>query len=73
MKQLPQLRLLIATGVSVADAAALPPLVRFLIASERLVVTPRLPGVLHWLASDVDRATHEADVRLDAVFGHLEA
>jgi hypothetical protein len=75
MKQLPKLRLLIATGTSVADAAALPALVRFLIegASERFVVTPRLPDALHWLVSDIDGATDEADERLDGVFGHLDA
>jgi hypothetical protein len=42
-------------------------------ASERFVITPRLPGSLHWLVSDTDRATHEADERLDAVLGHLDS
>jgi hypothetical protein len=75
MEPFPKLRLLIATGAAVVDASALPPLVRFLIegASERLVVTPRLPGALHWLVSDIDGATHAADKRLDAVLGHLDA
>jgi hypothetical protein len=75
MKPFPKLRLLIATGAAVVDVGALPPLVRFLIegASERFVVTPQLPGALHWLVSDIDRATHEADKRLDAVLGHLDA
>jgi hypothetical protein len=75
MKPLPKLRLLIVTGAAAVDAAALPPLVRFLIegAFERFVVTPRLPGALQWLVSDIDRATHEADERLDAVLGHLDA
>jgi hypothetical protein len=75
MKPFPKLRLLIATGAAVVDADALPPLVRFLIeeASDRFVVTPRLPGALQWLVSDIDRATHEADERLDAVLGHLDA
>jgi len=75
MKPFPKLRLLIATGAVAVDAGALPPLVQFLIqgASERLVVTPQLPGALHWLVSDIDAATHEADERLDAVLGHLDA
>jgi hypothetical protein len=75
MKPLPKSRLLIATGASAVDAAALPPLIRFLIegASERFVVTPRLPGALHWLVSDIDHATHEADERLDSMLGHLDA
>jgi hypothetical protein len=75
MRPLPKLRLLIATGAAAVDAGALPPLVRFLIegASDRFVVTPRLPGALQWLVSDIDRATHEADERLDAVLGHLDA
>jgi|SRR5271154_36283 len=75
MEPFPNLRLLIATGVTVVDADSLPPLVRFLIesSSERLVVTPRLPGPLHWLVSDIDGATHEADKRLGAVLGHLDA
>ena len=75
MKPLPKLRLLIVTGAAAVDAAAPPPLVRFLIegAFERFVVTPRLPGALQWLVSDIDRATHEADERLDAVLGHLDA
>jgi hypothetical protein len=73
MNPFPDLRLLIATGAAAVDAGSLPPLVRFLIegSSERLVVTPRLPGALHWLVSDIDQATHEADERLDAVLGHL--
>jgi hypothetical protein len=75
MKPFPKLRLLIATGAAVVDAGALPPFVQFLIegASDRYVVTPRLPGALQWLVSDIDRATHEADERLDAVLGHLNA
>ncbi len=68
MKPFPNLRLLIATGAAAVDAAALPPLVRFLIeaASDRFVVTSQLPGALHWLVSDIDGATHEADGRLEA-------
>jgi len=69
------LKLLIATGAVAVDVDALPPVVRFLIegASQRLVITPRLPGALQWLVSDIDRATHEADERLGAVLGQLDA
>jgi hypothetical protein len=68
-------RLLVATGVAVADINELPPLVCGLIdaASEVLVITPILPGGLQWLVSDTDRARHEADERLRTVLGHLEA
>jgi hypothetical protein len=68
-------RLLVATGAAVADIDELPPLVRGLIdaASEVLVITPILPGGLQWLASDTDRARHEADERLGTVLGQLEA
>src|SRR5688500_3736611 len=66
-------RLLVATGAAVVDVAHLPPLVRELLdaASEVLVITPILPGKLQWLASDTDRARHEADERLNKVLGHM--
>ena len=66
-------RLLIATGAAVADVDQLPPLIRELLdaASEVLVITPILPGRLQWLASDTDRARHEADERLNTVLGHM--
>jgi hypothetical protein len=72
---LPPLRLLIATGAAAVDVNGLPPVVRLLIeeASERFVITPRLPSALQWLVSDIDRSTHEADERLDTVLGHLGA
>jgi hypothetical protein len=75
MASMPMVRLLIATGAAVVDPGAIPPLVRYLIegASERFVMTPRLPGPLQWLVSDTDRATHEADERLDTVLGQLNA
>jgi hypothetical protein len=75
MTSMPRLRLLIATGVVAVDPDALPPVVRFLVeeAAERFVITPRLPGRLHWLVSDTDRATQEADARLDAVLGQLDS
>lgn len=68
-------RLLVATGAAVAEIDELPPLVRGLIeaASDVLVITPILPGGLQWLASDTDRARHEADERLATVLGHMEA
>jgi hypothetical protein len=67
--------LLVATGAAVAEIDELPPLVRGLIeaASDVLVITPILPGGLQWLASDTDRARHEADERLATVLGHMEA
>jgi hypothetical protein len=66
-------RLLVATGAAVADVEELPSLVRGLLnaASDVLVITPILPGVLQWLVSDTDRARHEADERLNTVLGHL--
>jgi hypothetical protein len=68
-------RLLVATGAAVGDVDELPPSIRELLdaASEVLVLTPILPGGLQWLVSDTDRARHEADERLNAVLGHMEA
>ena len=68
-------RLLVATGAAVAQVDHIPPLVRTLIdaASDVLVITPILPSRLEWLVSDTDRARHEADERLHAVLGHMEA
>ena len=68
-------RVLVATGAAVADVDELPPLVHGLLdaASDVLVITPVLPGGLQWLVSDTDRARHEADERLNAVLGHMEA
>jgi hypothetical protein len=70
---MPTVRLLIATGAAAVEPGALPPFIRFLVegAVERFVITPRLPGRLQWLVSDTDRATHEADERLDVVLGQL--
>jgi len=67
-------RLLVVTGVAAPDVNRLPTLVRRLLdaASDVLVVTPILPGRLQWLASDTDRARHQADERLSAVLGHME-
>jgi hypothetical protein len=68
-------RLLIATGEAAANIEDLPPLVRSLIesASEIVVITPILVSGLQWLVSDTDRARYEADDRLSAVLGHVEA
>lgn len=66
-------RLLIAAGEPASDAGALPFGVAALIdaADEILVITPALPSRLDWLASATDRATEQADQRLQAVLGHL--
>lgn len=68
-------RLLIATGEAAANVDELPPLIRALVgsASNILVMTPVLVSRLRWLASDTDRARYEADKRLSAVLGHVEA
>jgi hypothetical protein len=68
-------RLLIATGGVAASEEELPRLVRALIesADELLVVTPTLISRLEWLSSDTDIARFEADERLAAVLGHVEA
>ena len=66
-------RLLIAAGEAAGRIDELPFGVRTLIdaADEIMVVAPRLPGRLDWLASDTDRATERADARLGAVLGQL--
>jgi hypothetical protein len=67
-------RLLIAAGESASSPRELPFGVRELVdaADEILVVTPRLPSRFEWLASATDRATEQADERLQTVLGHLE-
>jgi hypothetical protein len=37
-----------------------------------MVVSPRLPGRLDWIASDTDKATERADERLQTVLGQLD-
>ncbi len=66
--------LLIAAGDAAASADDLPFGVRTLIdqAGDVVVIAPRLPRWLDWLTSDTDKATAEADERLDAVLGQLE-
>jgi hypothetical protein len=68
------LTLLIAAGEAAASADDLPFGVRSLIdgADDVVVIAPRLPQRLDWLMSDTDKATAEADERLDAVLGQLE-
>ena len=70
-----QRRLLIATGEAAENVDELPLLIRTLIetATETLVITPILVSRLRWLASDTDRARYEADERLGAILGHVEA
>src|SRR3954470_16872866 len=68
-------RLLIVAGATAASADELPESVRELIAeaSEVLVVTPVLASKLHLWTNDTDRAREQADERLTAVLGGVEA
>lgn len=68
-------RLLIAVGEAAESADELPAGVRALIdaADEIVVIAPRLPGRLDWITSDTDRATVQADKRLKAALGQLDA
>jgi hypothetical protein len=68
-------RLLILAGAAVAELDELPGEVRAELdrAAEIFVVTPTLASRVEWLTSDTDRARHEADERLDAILGQLEA
>ena len=67
-------RLLIVAGEAAAGTEQLPAGIRALIevADEILVVAPRLPGRLDWLASATDKATERADQRLQEVLGQLD-
>jgi hypothetical protein len=67
-------RLLVLAGAAVTDVGELPQAVRALIgeAGEIFVVTPTLTSGIEWLMSDVDRARHAADDRLDTILGQLE-
>jgi hypothetical protein len=69
------IKLLIAAGEAAASAEQIPVAVRSLIdaADEILVIAPSLPRRLDWLMSDTDRARAQADERLTAVLGHLQA
>jgi hypothetical protein len=68
-------RLLIVAGAAAVDVGELPADVRSLIdgASEILVVTPVLATELHLWTDDIDGARREADARLDAILGDLDA
>jgi len=67
-------RLLVAVGGAASGPEEIPHSVRSLIdaADEVLVVAPRLPGRWEWLASATDKATEQADKRLQIVLGQLE-
>src|SRR5436190_19132443 len=67
-------KLLVAVGGAVAATEKLPATIRLLVdaAEEIYVVSPTLPGGLHWLVSDTDKARAEADKRLGNVLGQLE-
>ena len=67
-------RLLVLAGAAVAELGELPENVRGELdaAGEVFVVTPTLASGVEWLMSDIDRARHEADERLDAILGQLE-
>jgi hypothetical protein len=71
----PAQRLLFVADAAVAEVGELPPAARGLIdaAAEVYVLTPTLPGRLAWLADDIDRCRHVADVRLDTVLGHMHS
>ena len=67
-------RLLVLAGAAVAELDELPGEVRAELhaAGEVFVVTPTLVSSIEWLMSDIDRARHEADERLDTILGQLE-
>jgi hypothetical protein len=67
-------RLLVAAGAAAEDPAELPENIQLLLdqAEEILVIAPALPGRVHWLVSDTDRAKSQADERLGNVLDHLE-
>ena len=67
-------KLLIAAGEAAASPEQVPTSVRALIdaADEIVVVTPTLLGRWEWLSSATDKATEQADERLQTVLGHLD-
>ena len=69
------LRLLIAVGEPASTPEDLPFGVRTLLdaAEEILVIAPTLPKRFEWLASATDKAREQADERLQAVLGQLDA
>src|SRR5687767_14888323 len=68
-------RLLVLAGAALTDLTEVPPSIGRLIdaADELFVVTPALTSRIEWLVSDVDRAGHAADERLDAILGQLRS
>jgi hypothetical protein len=68
-------RLLIAVGESPSSPEHLPFGVRTLLdaAQEILVIAPTLPKRFEWLASATDKAREQADERLRAALGQLDA
>ena len=68
-------RLLIAVGEPASSPEHLPFGVRTLLdaAEEILVIAPTLPKRFEWLASATDKAREQADERLEAVLGQLDA
>jgi hypothetical protein len=68
-------RLLVLAGAALTDLDEVPPSIGRLIdaADEVFVVTPALTSRIEWLVSDVDRAQHAADERLDAILGQLHS
>ena len=66
-------RLLIAAGEAATAVEQLPSGVRTLIdaADAIMVIAPRLPARLDWIASATDKATEQADERLRTVLGQL--
>ena len=68
-------RLLIAAGEAAASVEQVPIAIRRLIeaAEEIMVIAPSLPGRWEWISSATDRATEQADERLGAVLGQLDA
>src|SRR5436190_21703 len=68
-------RILIAVGEPASSPEHLPFGVRTLLdaAEEIFVVAPTLPKRFEWLASATDKAREQADERLEAVLGQLDA
>lgn len=65
---------MIAAGEAATSVDELPFGVRTLVdaADAIMVIAPSLPGRLHWITSDTDRATKRADDRLATVLGQLD-
>jgi hypothetical protein len=68
-------RLLVLAGAALTDLREVPPSIERLLdaADEVFVVTPALTSRIEWLVSDVDRARHAADERLEAILGQLQS